>query len=261
MGPVTSVAILGHGLIGGSIARALEACGAGLEVLALDRDDPVDRAAGADLIILSAPVAANITNLVALRAVVSSETLITDVGSTKAAIVSAARGMRFIGGHPVAGSAASGPEAADPELFRGRQWILTPTEHTRSDDLARLEWLVTTLGARTILMDPAEHDRAFAYLSHLPQLAISALMHVVGDAVRDNLSAAGPGLRDSTRIAASSPDIWQEIVASNREHIVPALDALIGALQHLRDDRTGETLRDVFENARRHKQALIESAP
>lgn len=259
MGPVTSVAIVGHGLIGASIAQAIQASGSAIDVLTLDRDDPVTPAARADLIILSAPVAANITNLLALRAIVAPHTLITDVGSTKAAIVAAARGMRFVGGHPIAGAASAGKESADAGLFQNRRWVLTPTSESRAEDLERLRAFIAALGATVVTMDPDEHDRVFAFVSHLPQLTVSALMHVAGIAAGEHLRLAGAGLRDSTRIAGSPHDIWKEIVASNRHHVVPALDVLIATLQQLRDDATGEALVATFESARRFKAALSQS--
>lgn len=263
MEPVTiaSVAIVGHGLIGGSIARALRSRAPTLHVVALDRDDPLGTAADADLVILSAPVRANIQNLRTLRPLLSNRTLITDTGSTKSAIVAEGEGMRFIGGHPIAGSALSGNDAAHPDLFAGHRWILTPTDAAARDDLSSLRAFIESLGAEPLMMQAEEHDRLFAYLSHLPQLTVSALMHVIGDAVgRDGLALAGPGLRDSARLASSSPDIWRDIVADNHANIAHALDALIGVLQSLRGSISGEELTDVFESARRARAALDASA-
>lgn len=250
------VAIVGHGLIGGSIALALGSRAPDVRVITLDRDDPPSAAADADLIILSAPIRANIENLRTLRPLVSSRTLITDTGSTKTSILREASGLRFIGGHPVAGLAASGRDSAREDLFAGRLWILTPLETASREDIVRVHDLVELLGATPTVMTADEHDRLFAYVSHLPQLTISALMHVIGEAVgRDGLAFAGPGLRDSSRLATSAPDIWREIAADNHDNLVDALDALIGVLQTLRNDVSGEDLTHIFESARRAKAA------
>ena len=251
------IAIVGHGLIGGSIALALRARRPEIAVVTIDRNDPLERAADADLIVLSAPVRANLDNLRALREHVRPAALITDTGSTKSGVLAAAGSLRFIGGHPVAGRAAAGKEAAQADLFVGRRWILTPSETTSNDDLAALQRFVGALGAIPTLMSAADHDRLFAYVSHLPQMAVSALMHVIAQSVgRDGLAFAGPGLRDSSRLAASPPDIWRDIAAENRDQLTTALDLLIAALQTLRNDVSGEELTEIFESARRSRAAL-----
>lgn len=252
-----SVAIIGHGLIGGSIELALRSRTPGVRIVTLDRGDALGSAADADLVVLSAPVGANLHNLQALRPLLSSRTLITDTGSTKSCILAAAEGLRFVGGHPVAGLAAPGRDAAQADLFDGRRWIFTPTDTTSVEDLAALQQFVASLGAIPTLMSGADHDRLFAYVSHLPQMTISALMHVVGQAIgRDGLAFAGPGLRDSSRLAASPPDIWRDIAAENRDHLTSAIDTLIAALQTLRNDVSGEALTEIFESARRSRAAL-----
>jgi len=257
-----SVAIIGHGLIGGSIALALRSRAPEVRVITMDRGDPLGPASAADLVVLSAPGRANIENLRALREVVSARTLITDTGSTKSSILLEAAGLRFIGGHPVAGLAASGRDAAQADLFVGQRWILTPAGSTSDEDLAALRQFVASLGAIPALMSGTDHDRLFAYVSHLPQMAVSALMHVIGQSIgRDGLAFAGPGLRDSTRLAASPPDIWGDIAAENRDNLADAIDALIAALQTLRHDVSGEELAEIFESARRSRAALESSDP
>jgi prephenate dehydrogenase len=202
-------------------------------------------------------VVENIRLLPAIRPHLSPAALVTDTGSTKAAVVEAAAGLRFIGGHPIAGGSTSGHGAASADLFAGRRWILTPTAGTAGADLARLTAFVETVGARVVLLDAAEHDRILALVSHLPQLAVSALMHVVGSqAGAGGLALAGPGLRDSTRLAASAPDIWQDVQATNEANITAALDLLIGELARLRDDPRGEALAAIFQSASAWKQTL-----
>ena len=255
--PFGTVAVVGTGLIGGSIALAIEQRLPGTTVVTLERGDDIRRAAVADLVVLAAPVRANLELLEALRAHLAPAALITDTGSTKAAITAAAAGLRFIGGHPIAGAASSGRSSARGDLFIDRRWILTPTDGTDHDDVERLTSFVERLGSRVVTMAPEEHDRLFAFVSHLPQLTVSALMSVVGKAVgADGLRHAGPGLRDSTRLASSPADIWLDVVHSNRAHVTAALDGLIAALTTLRDDQSGEELRRIFESAARAKHEL-----
>jgi prephenate dehydrogenase len=255
-GEFRRVAIVGCGLIGGSIELALRERTAA-DVVTLDRSDSLDRLAGADLVVLAAPILQIIDLLPRLAAHVGAGTLVTDTGSTKAAIVEAAGGMRFIGGHPIAGAAAGGRTAARADLFAGRPWVLTPRPTTPDDDLRRLRRFVETLGGEPHCLDAAEHDRVFSFVSHLPQLAISALMEVAGSrAGAQGLALAGDGLRGSTRLAASPADIWIDILATNRANITGAIDALIAALGALRDDESGRTLRQTFERAAELKQAL-----
>lgn len=251
------IAIVGRGLIGGSIELAAESRRASLEAVALDRGDDLAGIAAADLIVLSAPIREILRLLPLLRPHIAAHTLVTDTGSTKRAIVEAAAGLRFIGGHPIAGAAASGHTAARADLFDGRPWILTPTEATTPEDLSRLTRFIEGLGASVQVLDAAEHDRLFALVSHLPQLVVSALMHAVGTRAGERgLALAGPGLRDSTRLAASPPGIWRDIVQTNASNIDEALDALIASLTALKGDAGGEQFQAIFESAARWKRAL-----
>ena len=250
------VAIVGCGLIGGSIELAARERLPGIDLVTLDRGDDLRQAASADLVVLAAPIAEIIALLGALRPLVSDATLITDTGSTKAAIVAAAEGLRFIGGHPIAGAAISGRGAARADLFAGRPWVLTPAAGVRADDVQRLQDFVAHLGAVPRVLDCADHDRLFSFISHLPQLAASALMAVVGAGVgRDGLALAGAGLRDTTRIASSPPEIWRDIVATNDVNIGPALDALIAVLTEMRGGNA-EALGATFERAREWRGVL-----
>jgi prephenate dehydrogenase len=274
----SKIGIVGLGLIGGSIAlRARELWPAGL-VIAVDNKDVLEEAmrrhaidvaaddpivlAEADLVILAAPVKQNIALLAELDGNVHVPAVVTDTGSTKREILAAAADLparfTFVGGHPLAGAAQGGLEHARPDLFQGRPWLLTPL--ARSDDpaLAKLIDFVTALGAQPRILDPRAHDRLLAFLSHLPQLTASALMQVVGEAVgEEGLALAGRGLADTTRLASSPPDIWQDIAGTNADEIGPALDALIGVLQDLRRDLPeGERLNDVFVEAARWRASL-----
>jgi prephenate dehydrogenase len=260
MGALTPprVAIVGRGLIGRSIELGLRARGATVAA-ALDRGDDISPLRDADLVVLAAPVLENIGLLRAIAPVLAPAAIVTDTGSTKAAIVRAAAGLRFVGGHPVTGGTASGPSAARPDLFEGRRWILTPGDDADEAAVEAVRAFVESLGAVSVRLPPDDHDRIFAAVSHLPQLVISALMRQAGESAGpEGLALAGPGLRDSTRLASSPPGIWRDILATNRAEIAAVLDRLIGDLERLRDDADGGELTRIFERAASWKIELDE---
>ena len=292
------IGIIGLGLIGGSIAlRARELWPTSL-VIAVDDKDVLETAmrlqaidvaaddlvvlADADLVVLAAHVRQNIALLDELDEHVRQPAVVTDTGSTKRAIVAAARTLpprfRFVGGHPLAGAARGGLEHARPDLFVGRPWLLTPdgarmgtrgdrpgTERGESGDgpqtsesLEKLSSFISALGATPRILGADAHDRLLAFLSHAPQLTASALMQVVGDAVgAEGLELAGRGLADTTRLALSPADIWTDIAATNADQIAQALDALISLLEELRHDLPqGERLAEIFTVAARWRERL-----
>lgn len=225
--------------------------------------DDLVMAAGADLVVLAAPVLQNHRILEQLPDVIPGDALVTDAGSTKQAIVEAAKALpprlRFVGGHPLAGAAEGGLRTARADLFADRPWIFTPDDRSRPEDVQRLEQLVSAVGARPQRMTPDAHDRLVAFLSHLPQLTASALMHVVGtNAGSEGLALAGQGLRDTTRLATSPACIWRDILRTNSTDIVAAIDALIAVLQQLRADANGgdQALERIFESAAEWKRAI-----
>ena len=251
MGALTPsrVAIVGRGLIGRSIELGLLARG-GAVVAALDRGDDLSPLRDADLVVLAAPVLENIRLLRAVAPLLAPATIVTDTGSTKAAIVRAAAGLRFVGGHPVAGGTGSGSSTARPDLFDGQRWILTPGDEVDDAAVETVLAFVESLGAVSVRLSPEDHDRIFAAISHLPQLVISALMRQAGESAgREGLRLAGPGLRDSTRLASSPPGIWRDVLATNHTEIAAALDRLIGDLARLRDDIDGGEVTQIFERA------------
>ena len=277
------LAVVGFGLIGGSIALAARRNLPSLRIVAIDNDPAVidtalrtnladeggealSLAEGSDLVVLGAPVLPNIAILRLMADRIRGDVLVTDVGSTKIETVEAARALpariRFVGGHPVAGAAMGGVEHVRRDLFHGRPWILTPRpdddpQPTRRGDLETIETFVRHLGAEPCRLAPAEHDRLMAYVSHLPQFAVSALMHVVGEKVgHDGLLLAGNGLRDSTRLASSPAGTWRDIAATNAPAINVALDDLIAALQRLKQDASGDELTRLFDSAGRWKGFL-----
>jgi prephenate dehydrogenase len=194
---------------------------------------------------------------------VAGEAIVTDVGSTKQAVAAASAVLPsrlvFVGGHPLAGATAAGVAAARADLFDGRPWVLTPALDADRAAVDRLEAFVSGLGARPARLAADQHDRLLAYLSHLPQLAVSALMHVVGrEAGAEGLALAGRGLRDTTRLATSPPDIWRDIVATNPDGIASAIDGLIEALEQIKRATAGspEALDAIFASAGRWKRVL-----
>jgi prephenate dehydrogenase len=276
--PFQRIAIVGFGLIGASMALAVRRLWPSVLIVAIDRRDVIETAmrmhaadvggddlvmaADAQLIVLAAPVLANVRILSELPDYVPGEATVTDVGSTKRDVVAAARALpprlSFIGGHPLAGAAVGGVGAARPDLFAERPWILTPTEDTRGTSREGVSSLIEALGARVHVMTPDAHDTLVGYLSHLPQLAASALMQLVGErAGHDGLALAGRGLRDTTRLAASPADIWRDITASNQDNIARAIDELVEILQRLRppSDDPG-ALERTFDSAAHWKRVL-----
>jgi prephenate dehydrogenase len=254
---ISRIAIVGVGLIGASFGLALRKAGysgsiigissarsiaAALEREAIDSGACLeDAAASSDIIFLSQPISGIIDTLRRLGPLVRPGSLITDAGSTKKTIEKAATqslpDSLFLGGHPMAGKAQRGAEAADADLFRDRHWVLTRTPD-RPVELEFLAW-IERIGARPIVLDAATHDRLVAWSSHLPQLASTALAAALHDRQPDAAGVAGPGLSDMTRLAASSYDLWCDILETNRVEVSAALDAYISQLQSLRADFEG----------------------
>jgi prephenate dehydrogenase len=272
------IGIVGLGLIGGSIALAAREIWPSSLVIGVDDKDVLETAmrlhaidvaaddlivlAEADVVILAAPVKQNVRLLESLDEYVRQPAVVTDTGSTKRAMVAAARALpprfSFVGGHPLGGAAKGGLEHARPDLFKGRPWLLTPTDDASAETVEKLSAFARALGAQPKIISVVAHDRLLAYLSHLPQLASSALMQVIGEAVgEDGLALAGRGLVDTTRLASSPSGIWRDIATTNADEIRLALDGLIQVLTDLRADvDTGERLGAVFDAANRWRDRL-----
>jgi prephenate dehydrogenase len=262
-----TVAVVGTGLIGASFGLALRRAGFDGEIVgvsspsalesaiqagAVDRGAPLAEAVGnADLVFLSSTIGRILDTLRRLDPLVRPDALVTDAGSTKCEIVDLARQTlrrcQFLGGHPMAGKETRGAASADAGLFQGRTWVLTP------DDPAELEtpaardfrqWLVR-LGARLAVLDSDEHDRVVSLTSHLPQLISTALASMAGDTRR--LDVHGSGLLDMTRLAASSYDLWRDILATNTANIERALADYIQKLEHMRENLRTRQLQREFE--------------
>jgi prephenate dehydrogenase len=246
------VAVLGVGLIGGSIGLAartrLEARVAGsdpdpatleraLEAGALDEaaGSVAQACEGAELAFCAAPVSALPRLAREALDACAPECVVTDVGSTKRAIVAAAGAdERFIGGHPLAGAETSGVQNARAELFEGARWYLTPTPNSSGVLYDRLQRAVAELGARPQAIDAETHDRLMATVSHLPHVIANVLVSQAASelaAGSERLPEAGPSLRDTTRIAGANPDVWGDIFASNRESLAAAIDDTVARLR------------------------------
>jgi prephenate dehydrogenase len=238
-------AIVGTGLIGGSIGMALRA--QGWFVTGRDRDparadralvlgalDAVGADPDAEVTFIATPVSVIAAEALQL---VSPTGIVTDVGSVKGPIVAAVDHPRFVGGHPMAGSEQEGVDGADAALFEGATWVLTPTERTDPEAYARLRSVVSSLGADALAIPPDRHDQLVAVVSHVPHLAAAALMTLAAAGAEEHttlLRLAAGGFRDMTRIAAGHPGIWPDICAENRDAIVDVLDGLIDTLSGLR---------------------------
>ncbi|MGQ9685046.1 MAG: prephenate dehydrogenase [Thiobacillaceae bacterium] len=258
---IRRLAILGVGLMGGSLALALKRAGLVERVVGAGRGrdnleqalkagvidviaaTPAEAVQGADMIVLAVPVGAMPGLMQQIAAEVAVGAVLTDVGSTKQDVVAAARTLlpahlrRFVPGHPIAGAETSGVAAAHADLYRGKDVILTPLPENDAQAVAHVRKMWQGCGAHVESMSAEVHDRVFAAVSHLPHLAAFALMDEL--AGRDNSALffrhAGSGFRDFTRIAGSHPEMWRDVALANREALVAELDAYIDRLMHLRD--------------------------
>ena len=279
------VGILGLGLIGGSLALALKGKRGAPEVWGCDRRKETVRKAlsagaiargcteaelaGCDVVVVCIPVLRAVEAIRRLGPRMRPGAVLTDAGSVKSGIVregerAAARGSFFVGGHPIAGTEASGFSAADPGLFRGRSFIVTPTRRTDAGAVRRVERIWKRAGSAVLLrMDPKTHDHVFAYVSHLPHAVAYALVHSVATLPsKVPLGYSAGGFRDFTRIASSNPGMWKDIVLQNRTEVLRALAHYRRNLALLerriaRGDVDG--LLDYFGRAKKTRDGLLPS--
>ena len=248
------IAVLGVGLIGGSVGLAArerlgaEVIGwdpgdgvldAALERGAIDRAAPSSGAAleGAEAAFVAAPVGALPDAVRGALAAAGEDCVITDVGSTKRAVVQAAADERFIGGHPLAGAETAGVRHARAELFEGATWYLTPTPGTRGTLYERLHRLLVALGARPAALDAETHDRVLAVVSHLPHVLANVLVAQASRALSEEgeqLPATGPSFRDMTRVAGANTRMWRDIYLANADALVAAIDDTVARLTGVR---------------------------
>ena len=264
------ITIIGTGLIGGSLGLALRQSGFvgavvgcdSSEVLhkakacgAIDVAQPDFRAAvnDSDLVVIATPVRTAINLLPHVAETCAPHALITDTGSTKAAIAERARQVfgaaapsRFIPGHPIAGREQGGIANATADLFRDASWILTPLSPDKTAQLTSLETLIQQVGARVLTLTPEEHDLALAFTSHLPQVLSNALVEAARASLPENVpieNVSGGGWRDMTRLSRSPQNIWDDIFATNSENLQKALDSVQSVLKRVRGEIAGSELK------------------
>ncbi|TWO72042.1 prephenate dehydrogenase/arogenate dehydrogenase family protein [Caenimonas sedimenti] len=270
--------LIGCGLMGGSFALALKRAGLVKRVVGYSKSPSTTERArqmgvidveapsallavsGADIVLLAVPVSATEATFKAIRHLITDNMLIMDVGSTKRDVVDAARRVlrdhvgTFVPAHPIAGKEVSGVEHADPDLYSGKQVILTPIDRTLVGHLKRANDVWDAIGCKVLQMTPEAHDAAFAAVSHLPHLVAFALMHGIANQPqgKDFLALAGPGFRDFTRIAASDPKMWRDVLMANRHEIIEQAKvfqrSLHNMLQHI-EDSNSEPLEGMIEMA------------
>jgi prephenate dehydrogenase len=270
--------LIGCGLMGGSFALALKRAGLVKRVVGYSKSPSTTQRAlsmgvidveapsallavsGADIVLLAVPVAATEATLKAIRHLVTRDMLIMDVGSTKRDVIDAARRVlrdhvgSFVPCHPIAGKEVSGVEHADPDLYTDRQVILTPIDRTHPVQAEKALQVWEGLGCKVLKMTPDAHDAAFAAVSHLPHLIAFALMNSIAsqDHGRDFLSLAGPGFRDFTRIAASEPKMWRDILMANRHELLEQsriFQRALQAMEQMIDGGNAEALEDLINQA------------
>lgn len=282
--PNLTFGFIGFGLIGGSVARSLRALYPDSRILVMNRtvshaeqalkDHVADVVSGTidssfsscDVIFICTPVARTGQCLETLERIVRPDAILTDVGSVKAAICRRAKDLGladiFIGGHPMAGSERSGYSSSSADLLRNRPWVLTPFDETPKEKLEFMAGLAGKMGSRVMVLNPEQHDMAVAGISHLPHMAAASLVRTVMDNdTKDGtmFSLASSGFLDTTRIAASSSEMWEQIAQLNPESISRMLTLYIQSLQQLRDAIDNghfEEVGKLFDMVRPYREAL-----
>lgn len=284
---IKRLCIIGVGLIGGSLARALKASGACGEVVGYGRSAEalqsalelgvIDRAEtdiaaavkGADVIVLGMPVGAMETVLSQLKPHLEAQSILTDVGSTKGSVVEAAKRVfgtlppRFVPGHPIAGTEQSGVEASFAELYQQRRVILTPDAETDSEALERVRWMWQQAGAEVIDMSVIHHDEVLAATSHLPHMLAFTLVDTLArlEDHDDIFRFAAGGFRDFTRIASSNPQMWHDICLNNRDALLKMVQRFTSELNTLAtaiDRGDSEAVLATFQRAKSARDAYCE---
>lgn len=278
------IGFIGLGLIGGSLARALRRSEPAHRLIAYSpRDEETSQALSegvidavcrqndplfstCDLIFLCAPVQTNISYLPFLKETARQDCILTDVGSVKGIMAESAASCgladRFIGGHPMAGTEKSGYENSTDLLLENAWFFITPTEHSDPDAVSRYHSLVESIHALPLVITPEQHDRIVAGVSHLPHILASSLVNTVKTLDSEEefmkLVAAG-GFRDITRIASSSPDVWEQICLSNRDSILDTLDSFIEIIENAKSfisAGNGPALHRLFSESRDYRDSL-----
>jgi len=282
------VVVVGVGLIGGSFALALKKAGAARQVVGMGRsqevmaralelgivdsvtESPEEAMAGADLVLLAAPVAQTGPILASLAPYLDIGTVVTDAGSTKSDVVASARAAlgskvkQFVPAHPIAGRESNGPDAALAELYQGKKTVITPLPENDAGDVGLVAAAWRLCGAIIHTLTPQEHDRVFAAVSHLPHLLAFGLVDDIARKPHADLlfQYAASGFRDFTRIAGSAPEMWRDISLANRDALLTELDAYLAQLTILRGHLAagdGAQLEAIYTNAQRARRAWSEA--
>ena len=283
---IDRLAIIGVGLIGGSLARALREAGAVGSVVGIGRSranledalslgicdeitqDVLEGVQGAGMVFISVPVCSIPAVVAEIAPALAPGCIVTDGGSVKTAIVRECEalmpaGCHFVGGHPIAGTEHSGAASSFATLYRGKRCILTPTEHTDPAALETVDRIWRLTGAEVCSMEPGHHDRIFAEISHLPHVVAYALVHAVGtaDVEGENvLSYTAGGFRDFTRIASSDPAMWRDIALMNRGALLASIDGFSASLDELRrriDSGDQAGLTEFFTTAKQFRDGIV----
>ena len=281
------VAVIGVGLIGGSVAKALKKNQAVARVIGFDNNEKnlqkacelgvIDSysliveevVAGSDLVVLATPLCAYDGLFLELSKVLHKSIVVTDIGSVKVPVVQSARARlgdffsRFVPGHPIAGKEKNGVGAASAKLFIGHRVILTPVAETDQDGLNVVEEMWRSVGAETVCMELDVHDRILAATSHLPHVVVYALVDYLASMPANNkiFEFAAGGFADFTRIASSDPDMWRDICLLNSEQLVQELEQYHQHLEKIMiaiKQHDGDMLVDIFTNAKRSRDNLLQ---
>jgi prephenate dehydrogenase len=283
---IRQITIIGTGLIGGSLALALRRKKFAGRIVGCDRAgtlerarrqgaiddgtvDPREAVRGSQIVVLATPVLAICDLIDRIGPVLPAKALLTDVGSTKTAVVERAlkvfgksAGKRFLAGHPMAGKEMSGVDFADADLFQNAMWFLSPLPEQNLNEglFAELAGWIDAIGARIAMLPAEEHDRLCAWISHVPQMMSTALAAALVEEFGEEaplLSAGGRALREMTRIAASPYSMWRDVAISNRENLEKALWKVEQRLAHIRENLATRQLADEFDQAHHLRKAPL----
>ena len=277
------ISIIGVGFMGGSLALAFKKYGMSKIIIGVSREETIEKALklkiidggfpyekidkgidGSSLIILSSPINIIIEHIKILSKIVSSETIITDIGSTKEKIMKTAQeefrdNIYFVGGHPMAGSEKSGLDTADLSIFINKAYALIPSANTPHLVIDKLRDIIITIGSIPVILTPKVHDEIVAAVSHLPQMLSVALINAVGSFDSDSgdyFNLSGGGFYDMTRIASSQFKIWEDICETNQNNIKKAISIYIEKLEKIKELIGNEKLKSEFEKANRFREIL-----
>jgi prephenate dehydrogenase len=283
---IRQITIIGNGLIGGSLALALRKKKFAGRIVGCDREgtlerarmcgaiddgtvNPADAVRGSQLVVLATPVLAIIDLIERIGPALPAKALLTDVGSTKAAVVERAVkvfgknvGKRFLAGHPMAGKEMSGVDYADPDLFQNAVWFLSPLPEQNLNEglIAEFAGWIDAIGARIAMLPAEDHDRLCAWISHVPQMMSTALAAALVDefgAEAPLLPAGGRALQEMTRISASPYSMWRDVAISNKKNLESALWKVEQRLAHIRENLATRELAEEFERAHELRKAPI----